>query len=135
MYIRRNILNLTTIKKNIVILFCSGLMLIGISGCKKTTDPICNEWTFYIPNAFEPNANGLNDTFEPRGTGVNSFAMWIFDNTGKQIFYTTDINAGWNGAVQGSINICPQGYYPYKITATDACGYNHTYTGSVILLK
>jgi len=111
-------------------------VLLSISGCKKTTEPICAGYAFYIPNSFNPNGDGLNDTFGPKGTGIGNFEMWMFDNNGSLIYHTTDINSQWDGIVQGgSGTICPQGNYLYKMTTTDECGNNHTYEGSVSLLK
>ncbi len=104
-------------------------------GCKKAEDKICPEWTFYIPNSFSPNSNGINDVFIPKGTGIESFDMWIFDANGNQIYQTSDINSPWNGTVQGSNTICQEGSYLYRINATDACGYSHTYSGTIQLLK
>ena len=123
------------IKKGFAI-FLFALLLTDFSACKKTTDPVCPEWAFYIPNAFEPNGNGINDTFSPKGTGIISFEMWIYDQNGSQIFHTTNINTPWDGRVQGgSLTICPEGIYTYLIKATDSCNYNHTYTGAVTLLR
>lgn len=92
--------------------------------------------TIYFPNSFEPNGDGLNDIYEPKGTGISTFEMWIFDNNGIQIFHTTGLNNGWNGSVQGgSGTVCPEGNYLYHANVTDVCGYNHTYSGNIILLK
>jgi len=107
-------------------------LLSALSACKKS-DPICNEWTFYIPNSFTPNADGNSDIFEPKGTGVMQYQMKIFDGNGQLLYTTPDLNAGWDGTKQG--NGCPEGIYNYVIKATDNCGYQHTYTGDITLLK
>jgi gliding motility-associated-like protein len=121
-------------KRSLLIIFIA--FIIVFSSCRKTTDPQCPEWTMYIPNSFEPNGDGLNDSFIPKGTGIASFEMWIFDNSGKQIYYCNNINNPWNGSVQGGTGaICPEGYYLYQIKATDSCGYSHTYTGTLMLEK
>lgn len=103
-------------------------MVLSLGNCKKA-DKQCPEWTFYIPNSFTPNGDGLNDTFGPKGTGTESFEMWIYDRTGQQLFHTTDINNEWTGSN------CQQGGYTYLIKATDKCGYQHTYSGTIILIR
>jgi gliding motility-associated-like protein len=119
----------------LLLLFCF-LLFTGLTSCKKASDKQCPDWTFYIPNSFEPNGDGINDSFGPKGTGIANFEMWIFDNTGKQIYNCNSINSPWNGRVQGGSNaVCPEGYYEYQVKAIDSCGNNHTYTGTVILLK
>src|ERR1035437_10609914 len=48
-------------------------------------------FSLYIPNAFTPNADGINDTFFPVGnfTG-NYFDFKVFGRDGSIIFYTTN---------------------------------------------
>ena len=123
-------------KKSLLLLFCSFLFFAGLSSCKKAGDTQCPGWTFYIPNSFEPNGDGINNSFGPKGTGITNFEMWIFDNTGKQIYNCNDINSPWDGRLQeGSNVVCPEGYYLYQMKVLDSCGYNHTYTGILTLEK
>jgi gliding motility-associated-like protein len=48
--------------------------------------------------------------------------MRIFDRWGKQIFFTTDPNLGWDGKYNGEL--VPQGVYYYIINFTDSQNYN-----------
>src|SRR5207244_1237427 len=59
-----------------------------------TIDP---EYIIYVPNAFSPNNNGRNDTFFPKGVGIDitNYQMWIYDRWGNMIFTTTDWSTGW----------------------------------------
>ena len=57
--------------------------------------------SLYIPNAFTPNDDGLNETFSAKGTGITAFSMDIFDRWGNRIFASGDINNGWDGKVEG----------------------------------
>jgi gliding motility-associated-like protein len=79
----------------------------------------------------------LNDFFTPKGTGVTSYQMKVFDSNGKQIFSTTNLYNGWDGRVQGGSSglVCPEGNYLYNIQVSDSCGFNHQYTGNIILMK
>jgi len=92
--------------------------------------------TFYIPNAFTPNGNDLNELFNIKGTNINpnTFEMRIYDRWGKQLFYTIDINQGWDGTYKGEP--VPQGIYTYIIKFEDSQGYKKEIViGEVILLK
>jgi len=54
----------------------------------------------FIPNAFSPNGDGINDLFGVQGANVSDFKMWIFDRWGKQVFFSDDIDKKWNGSNQ-----------------------------------
>ncbi len=69
----------------------------------------------YIPNAFTPNGNGLNEIFYAYGTDITTFRMRIFDRWGELIFESTDINHGWDGfykgrLVQNDVYVCVTDY-------------------------
>ncbi|MBK6934220.1 MAG: PKD domain-containing protein [Bacteroidales bacterium] len=65
--------------------------------------------TFYLPNAIMPYRKNINNNFHIYGVNIDSdnFEMRIFDRWGKEIFYTRDINQGWDGTYNGEI--VPQG--------------------------
>ncbi len=73
----------------------------------------------YIPNTFTPNGNGTNDYFKPKGEGVVTFNMRIFDRWGELIFETDDMNTGWDGKRKG--NIVQIDTYVYVIEYTTIC--------------
>ena len=91
--------------------------VISYEGCK-SSDAVQILWggtPFYMPNAFTPNGDGLNDFFGPipRYDYVNRYHMSIFNRWGHMIFETTDINKGWDGTYNGSP--CMLGAYVYRI--------------------
>ncbi len=86
-------------------------------GCKNTKDIIVEELCgprLFVPNAFTPNGNILNDLFLPKGIFVLSFQMDIYNRWGEKIFHTTDLNQGWNGKFKDKK--CPEDIYIYMIT-------------------
>jgi gliding motility-associated-like protein len=91
--------------------------------------------TFYIPNAFTPNGNDLNELFNIKGTNINpnTFEMRIFDRWGKQLFYTIDINQGWDGTFNGQL-VKPDSYvYVIKFADLEK-GEFHNLIGKVLVI-
>ena len=119
--------------------FCVKLGVENIHGCTDTmTDCLIISplFTLYIPSAFTPaDVNGLNTIFMAKGNDIKSFEMYIFDRWGMQLFHSTDINNGWNGTVKGGNSVCQEDTYVYIIKATDSKNVDHSYTGTVTLLK
>lgn len=72
----------------------------------------------YIPNAFTPGINGINDFFFPQGEGIelDSYDMDIYDRWGKIVWRTSNFSKKWNGTHMSSQNPAPMGVYTYRIT-------------------
>jgi gliding motility-associated-like protein len=91
----------------------------------------------YIPNAFTPNRDGLNDTFMPvPGCELTFYQLNIFDRWGELLFVSHDVTEGWDGVYKG--NLCPADAYVYKIVyrteeASDT-GLDIVKTGVVTIL-
>jgi gliding motility-associated-like protein len=56
----------------------------------------CPDFIF-IPNAFTPNGDGLNDVFIPSTRNVSSYQMSILNRWGEMIFTTKNVQQGWDG--------------------------------------
>ncbi len=118
--------------------YCAMLTIVDQHGCvdSATNCIVVNpNFTFYIPDAFSPNADGINDIFMAKGSYVKNFEMYIFDRWGMKLFYSNDMNNGWNGTVNNKNQICQQDTYVYLINAVDSKGNKHSYTGKVNLIK
>jgi gliding motility-associated-like protein len=72
-------------------------------------------YPFYLPNAFTPNGDGLNDSFGVIQIYdyVSRYHMSIYNRWGQMIFETSNINNGWDGIYQGEP--CMGGAYIYRI--------------------
>jgi gliding motility-associated-like protein len=108
-------------------------------GCVDSTGKLISveeDLTFYIPNSFTPNGDGLNDTFTPKGISIKKYQMDIFDRWGELLFTTTDLTVGWDGRKKSSGEILPSDVYVYKITVLHKDGQkSKEYTGHVSILK
>lgn len=113
------------------------LVTVSPDGCRDSISmpvEIKPEFTLYIPNAFTPDGNGLNDYFTAKGTEINEFKMMIFDRWGEKIFETDNIYKGWDGTANGGSKMSENGVYVYKILVKDFHNKQHDYTGHVTLL-
>ena len=91
------------------------------------------DYTFYVPNTFTPNNDGINPVFMAYGVNIQAFEMDIFTRWGELIYKTTDMNSGWDGKYKGGPS--PEGVYTYKIYFKDALYKEHLLYGQVTLLR
>lgn len=108
----------------------------NVWGCSDTVVKIVtigNEYTFYVPNAFTPDGDGINDIFYPKGTGIIKYELMIFDRWGELLFTTKDFYKGWDGTYKGTP--CKTDAYTWKINVNDSEGRNREYVGHVTLYK
>ena len=118
--------------------YCIKLIDMNKFGCVDSStqciviDPL---FTLYIPNAFTPNHDGMNDVFIPKGGYFTYFEMYVFDRWGTSIYHTTDITKGWNGSVNNGATKCQQDTYVYLIHVIDWRGADHFYNGRVTLME
>jgi gliding motility-associated-like protein len=91
------------------------------------------EFTFYVPNSFTLNADGMNEGFRGYGTGIKEYAFRIFNRWGEELFSSNSITEEWNGFHEG--RICPQGAYVYAADIVDALGISHRFRGKVLLIR
>lgn len=89
--------------------------------------------SFFVPSAFTPNGDGLNDTFGPVGEGIAEYQMLIFNRWGNLVFESSDIGKQWDGTYQGEK--AELGVYVYKITAKGPKSYAVKKEGSVTLVQ
>lgn len=118
--------------------YCVNLSVTNSFGCTDFATKCIKiepEFTIYVPNAFTPDDDNLNDFFTAFGVNIIEFEMYIFDRWGEQIFYTNDIKKGWNGTAKGGSEIAKQDIYVWKIKAKDVFNKTHSLIGHVTLLK
>lgn len=106
------------------------LMVKSEDGChndKKITISVYNN--LYVPSAFTPNGDGLNDIFRiPPNVSLQLKDLSVYNRWGQKVFSTTDISKGWDG-----VNY-PSGLYIYVIYGTNNKGPVYM-KGSVTLIR
>jgi gliding motility-associated-like protein len=85
--------------------------------CGTTSDVVNVEkgvCKLYIPSAFSPNADGLNDIFKAEhGENVIEFQLEIYNRWGQKVFQSKSINTGWDGKRNEILQ--PNGVYIWTI--------------------
>ncbi|MGY6562239.1 MAG: DUF7948 domain-containing protein [Luteibaculaceae bacterium] len=88
----------------------------------------------FIPNAFTPNGDGINDLFRPILADYNKFHLIIFDRWGNKVFETRNPGVVWDGTgVNG--NPSPAGMYNYILNFVNIRNEERVISGSVTLIR
>jgi gliding motility-associated-like protein len=91
--------------------------------------------TIFVPNAFTPDGDGLNEYFRPVAYDVSNFEFLIFNRWGEIIFQTNDPNnPGWNGTRKDG-KICPIDVYVYQVNYRDWEGMDRLIRGHFTLVR
>ncbi len=93
------------------------------------------EFTFYIPNAFSPNNDQINDVFGGSGGGIVKYQLLVFDRWGNLIFTADDISKTWDGKANGGAEVVQQDVFIWKAAITDIFKKEHSYIGTVTLVN
>ena len=88
---------------------------------------------YFVPDAFTPNSDALNDVFNINTTKVKSFEMEIFDRWGESVYITKNVWKPWDGTFNGTA--LEQGVYAYKIWVKDPQDILHKMVGNVLLVR
>jgi len=95
------------------------------------------DYTFYIPNAFSPDGDNINDGFKGTGIGIDNttYTLMIFDRWGNLTFEAHDLEKAWDGRKNGKGDVVQEDVYVWKVNFKDMKGMKHQYSGIVNLLK
>ena len=89
----------------------------------------------YVPNAFTPNDDGVNDVWLPviSNNSDEIFEVVIYSRWGELIFKSNDPHVGWNGKHNGKL--VEAGVFTYKITYGDVFNKKYVKTGTVTVVR
>lgn len=112
------------------------LRVTSMQGCEDTVTKSVRVVPYlpvYIPDAFSPNDDGINDVFKPSGTELlESWQITIYDRWGGIIY--DGLNGGWNGLDTKGI-ICPDGVYTYRIVIRGIDKKRSNFSGTILLVR
>lgn len=93
------------------------------------------ETQLFIPDAFSPNGDGINDNLELFGTGVSGITFAIYNRWGEVIFYTENREESWDGTFQNQD--VPTGTYIWKAVYQSIFEPNNITeeTGSIVIVR
>lgn len=104
---------------------------------------IIDKFSIFVPNAFTPNADGINDVFFPLGRNLlegDDYDFRIYNRWGTLIWKSATPYKGWDGTVTElapSSGDCAQvDVYVWRLVVRDPfTGDNHKVFGTVSLIK
>jgi len=96
---------------------------------------LIDEFAIYIPDAFTPGTDDLNNEFKPYGYGIVNYKMMIFSRWGELLFTSEDLDIGWDGIKEGKEKISPIGVYAYYIEIENIYGEIFKYEGKLNLIR
>lgn len=93
----------------------------------------CGEGNVFIPNAFTPNEDGVNDKLCFRGDYVTEFHLALYSRWGELIWETNSIHDCWDGRYKD--NWCLPGVYVYTCTIRCEANLTNTFKGDITLIR
>ena len=95
------------------------------------------DYFVWVPSAFTPNGDGMNDIYKPLFHNIieESYELFIFDKWGKLVFETTDVNKGWDGMRIDNGIKADNSSYSFIATFITYRNELKKETGSFLLLK
>jgi gliding motility-associated-like protein len=90
-------------------------------------------YTFYMPNCFTPDADAVNATWEPKGTGVKEYHLQIFDRWGERLYESFRLEDQWDGSFKGQQ--VQNGNYSYIIEVRNVLSEVYHYKGNIRLIR
>jgi len=96
------------------------LYVIDFNGCEATlvSNVTINDLlNVFVPTAFTPNSDGINDVLSVKGTDIdeNRFRLKIFNRWGETVFESYNLNTPWDGSHMNGDYYVEAGLYNYVI--------------------
>jgi gliding motility-associated-like protein len=106
-----------------------------MDGCRDTTNGfivVKLPFSFFIPNAFTPGTDGLNDLFRPIGHSIEQVNCKIFNRWGEKLIDQENFK-GWDGTYKGEI--VQNGVYLYIMAVKSKDGGWYYRNGEVHVVR
>jgi gliding motility-associated-like protein len=114
------------------------LTVINAEGCSVSEQIVVgvdNNLILFVPNAFTPNNDGINDLLKVFGISVKTINFNVFNRWGEKVYgvETDDLNQGWDGTYLGKM--LPPDVFTYYLSAIFDDGQTKQLKGSVTLVR
>jgi gliding motility-associated-like protein len=117
------------------------LLVITPEGCSDIINGVItvNElFNLFVPSAFTPNGDGINDVFQMQSTGIDAsnFQINIFNRWGEIVYSSKDPQQAWTGGASGGEYYIPNGVYTYYIATNSLkTGERYEYRGTISIIR
>lgn len=116
------------------------LTIVDGNGCSNQADVLlfffdspCVAPYIFVPNAFSPNGDDLNDVLLVEGNVIDEFYFAIYDRWGEQVFESRNQDEGWDGTFRGR-ELAPD-VYGYYLEVSCFGGEEYRARGNISLLR
>ena len=88
---------------------------------------------FFVPNAFSPNDDGLNDLVNVHGFCIGTFVLQIYSRWGEKVFETSSLTESWDGTYKGKK--MDTGVFVYRADGITIDGRPFNIKGNITLIR
>lgn len=102
----------------------------------RVDDPICDPENIFVPNAFTPNGDNMNDVMRVRSKfaeQITEFRFIIHNRWGQEVYESRDINDSWDGTSEGD-DLEPD-VYGYWLRVVCPAGEELIQQGNITILR
>lgn len=89
----------------------------------------------FVPSAFTPDNDGINDGFGPVLSGVSEFRWTVFDRWGVPVFESSDPDWWWNGSPDNAGRSHMNELFTWRLEAQGQCNAVRVFQGQVQLIR
>jgi gliding motility-associated-like protein len=105
----------------------------GCAASAEATVYVNRDKMLFIPNAFSPNGDGVNDAFRVFSAGVQSVDAMVFNRWGEKLFQWNGLEGSWDGTYKGTV--VDAGVYVYSVQLRWLDGQVKNEKGTVTVVK
>lgn len=97
------------------------------------TITVAPDFNLYVPEAFTPNEDAVNEVFLPKGYNIAEYHLEIYNRWGVKVFESNDLSSGWDGSYNGQP--AKSGAYVWRIEMSSFKGEHKNQTGQFTLYR
>ena len=110
---------------------CTGTLVVDL----EVRNAMCNLEDVFIPNAFSPNGDGINDVFHVESNVIDELELIVYNRWGQEVFRANSQESTWDGTFQGK-ELSPDVYaYCLEVFCLGAPRERYYTQGNITLLK